>query len=552
MISSIPEKQKTVQLIGPDELVLNTDKDVYTPGPYQILCQIEAVGLCFSDLKLLKQFSEHARKGNIQSGIDPAILDEIPSYVPGDKPAVPGHESVVIVVAIGDKVTDIEVGVRYLVQTDYRWLPNVNSNASFGYNFEGGLQQYVLMDQRVITSPEGDSMLIPASKELSASAVALVEPWACVEDSYAAKERTSLKAGGRMLVIADKEIDSKAFLAFIDKYGNPSQITVVAKSDVLSDINIDVCASDVSQLDDASFDDVIYYGADAAVATGLFPKVGAGGLLNIVQCGEKFGTDVESQIGRVHYGGIRVIGTTGSDPAESMQYIPNFGEIRKGDKIDVIGAGGPMGVMHVVRNICQGVDDIMVYAGDLDPERLKALSAIAEPLAKTNGVGYESYDPSKDNLKVVFDYSAIMTPVPAVVAASVKSCADKGIINIFAGIPATVSGMIDLDAYIEKHLYFIGTSGSVLDDMKTVLAKVEQGKLDTNLSVAAICGLDGAVEGIRAVENRLIPGKIIVYPSVESLGLVRLEELSEKMPEVAAKLVDGLWTKEAEAALLKQ
>ncbi len=551
-MSSIPEKQKAVQLIGPDELTLNTDKDVYTPGPFQVLCRIEAVGLCFSDLKLLKQFSQHARKGNIQSGVDTAILDEIPGYVPADKPTVPGHETSVIVVAIGDKVTDIEVGARYLVQTDYRWLPNVISNASFGYNFEGGLQQYVLMDQRIITSPEGDSMLIPASKELSASAVALVEPWACVENSYAARERTSLKAGGNMLVVADKEIDSKVFLAFIDKYGNPGQITVVAKTDVLLEINIDISVSDVSQLDDASFDDVIYYGADAATATSLFPKVGAGGLLNIVLCGRKFAEDVESQIGRVHYGGIRVIGTTGSDPADSMQYIPASGEIRKGDKIGVVGAGGPMGVMHVIRNICQGIEGVTVYAGDLDAERLDALSAIAEPLAKTNNVGYEAYDPSKGSMDVAFDYSAIMAPVPAIVADSVRSCAANGIINIFAGIPAAVSGMIDLDAYIEKHLYFIGTSGSVLDDMKNVLAKVEQGKLNTNLSVAAVCGLDGAVEGIRAVENRLIPGKIIVYPSVEGLGLVRLAELSEKMPQVAAKLTDGLWTKEAEDVLLKQ
>ena len=235
-----------------------------------------------------------------------------------------------------------------------------------------------------------------------------------------------------------------------------------------------------------------------------------------------------------------------------MQYIPHSGEIRKGDKIDVVGAGGPMGVMHVIRNICQGVEDIDVYAGDLDAERLTALSNIAAPLAKTNGVGYVPYDPSKAAPDVAFDYSAIMAPIPKIVAASVKSCAANGIINIFAGIPATVSGEIDLDAYIEKHLYFIGTSGSVLDDMKTVLAKVESGKLDTNLSAAAICGLDGAVEGIRAVENRLVPGKIVVYPSVEGLGLVRLEELAEKLPDIADKLSNGLWTKEAEMELLKQ
>jgi len=534
MSTEIPKTQKAIQLTGPDELILNTEKAVHKPGPYQVLCKTEAVGLCFSDLKLLRQFSRHARKGHIQSGIDQAVLEEIPSYVPGDKPAVPGHEAVVIVCAVGEKVTDIKVGGRYLVQTDYRWLPNTNSNASFGYNFEGGLQQYVLMDQ-----------------ELSASAVALVEPWACVEDSYAAKERTVLKSGGKMLVVSDKEFDKDVFTAFIGRFGRPSVITFVAKPIAVNDIDV-ISVDSIYELNEASFDDVVYYGAEAETAANLFPKVGTGGLLNIVQCGEKFGTEVKSQIGRVHYGGIRIIGTTDSDPSDSMRYIPKSGEIRKGDKINIVGAGGPMGVMHVIRNICQGVEDITVYAGDIDTERLDALSAIAEPLAGTNSVGFKPYDPSKQSPDVVFDYFVIMVPVPDIVAASVKSCAANGIINIFAGIPATVSGMIDLDAYIEKHLYFIGTSGSVLDDMKTVLAKVEQGRLDTNLSVAAICGLDGAVEGIRAIESRLMPGKIIVYPSVEDLGLVRLEDIRENMPDVAAGLSDGLWTKCAEDVLLNR
>ncbi len=64
-------------------------------------------------------------------------------------------------------------------------------------------------------------------------------------------------------------------------------------------------------------------------------------------------------------------------------------------------------------------------------------------------------------------------------------------------------------------------------------------------------GLEGAVNGIRAVENRLIPGKIIVYPSVSGLGLTTLDDLQEKMPEVAKKLSDGIWTEKAEEELLK-
>src|SRR5690242_2755495 len=65
-----------------------------------------------------------------------------------------------------------------------------------------------------------------------------------------------------------------------------------------------------------------------------------------------------------------------------------------------------------------------------------------------------------------FDYIVLMAPVPALVAQAVKDAAPKCIINIFAGIPADKTGEIDLDEYIAKQNYFIGTSGSTLDDMK--------------------------------------------------------------------------------------
>jgi D-arabinose 1-dehydrogenase-like Zn-dependent alcohol dehydrogenase len=131
--ANLPETQHAVQLVGPDELVLNKGKKIFAPAEHQILCSVEAVGLCFSDLKLLKQFSSHARKGKIVSGIDPGILKEIPSYAPGGMPTVPGHEAVVRIAAVGVGVESFKVGQRYLVETDYRWLPTAGSNASFGY-----------------------------------------------------------------------------------------------------------------------------------------------------------------------------------------------------------------------------------------------------------------------------------------------------------------------------------------------------------------------------------------------------------------------------------
>ncbi|MHC4368812.1 MAG: MDR/zinc-dependent alcohol dehydrogenase-like family protein, partial [Planctomycetota bacterium] len=338
----------------------------------------------------------------------------------------------------------------------------------------------------------------------------------------------------------------------IDRCGAPAQIIWVSDSPPPTGLVVPVTkAASVAELADAGYDDVIYFGSDPAVAESLFAKVALNGLLNVAQCGGKFGRDVVTMVGRVHYGGIRIIGTTGSDPGESMEIIPETDEIRPDDKINVIGAGGPMGMMHVIRNICQGVEGVSVFGSDLDDSRLAALTKIAAPLADKNGVEYKPYNPTKQETAGAFDYAAIMAPIPALVAACVKDAAERGLINIFAGIPATVSGEIDLDAYIEKKLYFIGTSGSTLDDMKQMLAKAESGRLDTNVSVAAVCGFEGATEGIRAVESRSIAGKIIVYPACRDLGLVPLEEMAEKMPDVAKCLNDGLWTKQAEDKLLE-
>ena len=551
-MTNFPETQYAVQLVGPDELVLNRSKKVPRPGPFQMLCRVEAVGLCFSDLKLLKQFSTHVRKGPVVSGIDPAILEEIPSYVPGEAATVPGHETVVRVEAVGPAVTLAKPGERFLVQTDYRWLRTATSNGAFGYNFEGALAEYVLMDERVITSPDGESMLLPAGAALSGSAVALVEPWACVEDAYVSMERTGLKTDGHMLVVADKDLTDDIFLDLFARYVRPARITWISKFPprVERDIKVERVAN-IEDLPDAGFDDIIYFGSTPETIEALFPKVAGKGLLNIVQCGGKFGRDVVTMVGRIHYGGIRIIGTTGFNPAESMESIPETDEIRPGDKINVIGAGGPMGMMHVIRNICQGVEGVSVFASDVDDGRLAALTKVAAPLAKQNGVEYKPFNPTKEVTAEKFYYTALMAPVPALVAAAVHGAAERGLINIFAGIPATVTGQIDLDAYIEKRLYFIGTSGSTLDDMKRMLAKVEAGRLDTNVSVAAVSGLEGATKGIRAVENRSIAGKIIVYPACRNLGLVRLEEMDEKMPDVAKLLSDGLWTASAEKKLLE-
>ena len=70
------------------------------------------------------------------------------------------------------------------------------------------------------------------------------------------------------------------------------------------------------------------------------------------------------------------------------------------------------------------------------------------------------------------------------------------------------------------------------------------------LSRHAITGMAGFSDAIASVINRTSGGKILVYPQLHDQGLVRLVDMPEKLPHVAALLEDGLWTPAAERALL--
>ena len=537
MKNNLPDTQYAVQLVGPDQLELNKSKSVPRPGPHEILVRVEAVGLCFSDLKLLKQFDAHTRKGPVVSGLPAEVLGAIQSYVPGPRPTVPGHEVVCRIVAVGASVKQHKVGERCLVQTDYRDLRTAGSAAAFGYNFEGGLQEYVILDERVAIDARGQRFLIPVGPEQSASAVALVEPWACVEDSYVTPERRHVKAGGRLLVVVEPGAPATGVEPRYAPHGPPAQVETIGPAALPA-------------VRDEAYDDVIYFGADPAILSVLDRKLAAGGIVNVVLGGRRIGAPVSVGVGRVHYARTRWIGTTGHDARESYSHIPATGEIRPYDRIVVFGGGGPMGQMHVLRNLCARVPGVSVVATDFDDARLDALARKAAPLAEAHGVPLRLVNTAKTQLEGRFSYFALMAPVPALIAQAIAAARPRTLINIFAGIPAGTRFDLDLDAYLANRGYMFGTSGSTIQDMKIVLDKVESGKLDTNRSLDAVSGMAGAAAGIRAIENRTLSGKIVVYPRLHELGLVPLSDLPARFPTVAAKLRDGQWTKEAEAELL--
>nr|WP_304650909.1 alcohol dehydrogenase catalytic domain-containing protein [Tessaracoccus sp. OS52] len=533
-VAEIPATQHAIQFTGVDQIVHNTAKAVDPVGPTQMLLQVEACGICFSDTKLLHAFDSHPRKAEVVSGIDLDALAEIPGYRPGSQPTVPGHEPVGRIVAVGDQVTRYSVGDRVLVQADWKHLRTPKSNGAFGYNFEGALQEYVVIDERCVISPSGEEFLIHVTDGPSAAAVGLIEPWATVEGSYAWSERNHLADDGRLLVVTE---NGGAGVEALTADHQPGETSTVAPAEVAT-------------LEGQTFDDIIYFGADADVIEALTPLLGTRATFCVVLGGQRIQRKVKLDIGRVHYDFIRFVGTVGDDPAEAYAWVPATGEVRDGDRVAIIGAAGPMGQMHTIRAVTSGIGIASVDATDLSDDRLSHLATLVQPVADEKGIPITFINTGNTELQPGYTHISCMVPVPALVSQAVDLAADGAILNAFAGIPAGTLGDFDLQGIIERRIFMLGTSGSDVSDMRTVLDKIEKGVIDTHISLDAVTGMAGFTDAIESVMNRTSGGKIMVYPMLHDLGLTRLVDMPEKLPHVAAKLNDGVWTKEAEAALL--
>ena len=343
-----------------------------------------------------------------------------------------------------------------------------------------------------------------------------------------------------------------------------STVITVPKGSVLAEpirLNVDaiegtrpqhirVEVGELDSLEGESFDDIVFFGADPEGIEKAALLLGTRGVMCTVLSGERIGRKLSLDIGRVHYDFTRFCGTTGSDPAEGYAWIPANGELRENDTCAFIGAAGPMGVMHTMRAVTSGVKGLSVVGTDLSDERLENLKKVVGPSAEKNGVPLEILNTSTQPLEYGYTYVTCLVPVPPLVSQAVDMCAEGAILNAFAGIPAGTFGDFELQGIIERKIFMLGTSGSDVSDMRTVLKKIEEGIIDTTISLWAVTGMAGFGDAIGSVITRTSGGKIMVFPMLHDLGLTPVSELAEKFPEVAAKLNDGLWTKEAEEALL--
>jgi NADPH:quinone reductase-like Zn-dependent oxidoreductase len=273
---------------------------------------------------------------------------------------------------------------------------------------------------------------------------------------------------------------------------------------------------------------------------------------------------VEVDFGRLHYDYVAFVGTNGTDIAASYGEARNRCELRAGGTTVFIGAGGPMGQMHVQRALELAEGPTLVIATEISDDRLQTLEDMFTSLADKNGRKLLFFNPntSKQSFHDFVmeatnnegaDDVVVSVPVAALMAEGDTVMKPDGMMVFFAGVPNGTMGLANLSNVYLSNAQYTGTSGLTIDDQASVMARRVGGTLSPGRSVAAIGGLETAAEAIESVQDGKYPGKVVIFPQIRNLPLTGLKELKERLPEVAAKLgEDNMWTNEAEELLIEK
>jgi hypothetical protein len=311
------------------------------------------------------------------------------------------------------------------------------------------------------------------------------------------------------------------------------------------------------------FDDVVWLGPPEprgleALATALRP----GGILNLCSA-EPGELSIAADVGRIHYEDVSFVGTTGEEIGSAYQGREST-ELTAGGVAWFIGAGGPMGQMHLQRALDLPSPPRKIVATQNTGPRLEDLRERFTGLAAQRGVELTLLNPKELSAEALtnalraesdggFDDIVCMVPNVSVLEASQELLRPGGGLNIFAGIPVGTPMRVDLGAICRRGVRLWGTSGSSLGDLRSTLTKLESGALATDRVVAAVGGIGAVREGLLAVRDGRFLGKTVIYPQLTELPLLSVPELGERYPSVGARLTEGkYWNREAEAELLRQ
>ncbi len=533
---------------------------VQRPAADQLLARVDATGLCFSDIKIIRLGSEHPRIRGRNLQTDPIII---------------GHEAALTIVEVGEDLRDqFRVGDRFVVQADIYYR---GENLAFGYLLPGALQQYVLLGDEILRGDDG-MYLIPVEPTASYSETALAEPWACVLCAYRQRPRSSIAAGGTVWIISRPGSETKGYqlgdFAYLSSFPRTILCTDVPEPylsglvSLVAPLSIEVKQTPpFSELDidelagEKGIDDIFVLNADAQAIEKVAPALAKNGVLNIVT-DHPLDDKVSIDVGRIHYDYHAYVGCPGPDVSRGYVHTRSP-KLVEGGKCWMVGGAGPMGQMHIQLAVEQRGGPALVVVSDIDDNRLSTVTERFVASAQRYGkqvvclnprqLGEEAFGARLRELAPRgFDDIVMFVPSAPLIEQASEFLADNGMMNIFAGIPRGTHARLDMGAVALRGVRYTGSSGSSIEDLRTVVEMTRRGELSPNRSVAAIGGLSAARDGLQGVMEGRFPGKVVIYPQILELELTPLTELPGKLPQVARHLdTDGTWTKEAETALLQ-
>jgi L-sorbose 1-phosphate reductase len=520
--------------------------DVPSPAADQLLVRVDAVGLCFSDIKLIRLGGEHPKLYGRDLAHDPTRL---------------GHETAVTIVEVGDELADrFRPGQRLAIQPD---IYVDGRSTAYGYTIPGGLIGFHVIGREVLAADDG-AYVVEVDDRLGYAETALTEPWACVEAAYTQRRRLTPAIGGRTWVVGRVD-DDRAY-----RFGN---VLDSAREVVLSGVRHDLAdevrkragrGTTVRLVDEREaagpFDDIILLGVRSAdVVSRAADALAFRGVLNIV-ADEALDGPVEVDIGRIHYHYTAYVGTDGLDVSAAYGEERNRAELRAGETALFVGAAGPMGQMHLERALRMPSGPARFIGVDLDPDRMAAARVRLDPIAAANGRELILRVPGADESVASIvaaetagrgaDDVVVTAPSADAVADGARLLAPDGMLVLFAGVPVGTRASLDLSPVFLHGAQYTGTSGSRMADQALVVEKTLMGQLSPGRSLAAVGGIDAARDGLQAMIDGRFPGKIVIFPQLRGLPLTALEDLAKDDPAIASALGEGgTWTHEAEAIL---
>jgi threonine dehydrogenase-like Zn-dependent dehydrogenase len=527
------------------------------PAPDQILVRSDAVGLCYSDVKVIRQGSGHPRLYNRDLSCHPVVQ---------------GHEVTMTVAEVGEAWRDrFEPGQRLALQADIYYR---GKNLAYGYVFVGGLAQYNLLGPAALDGDEG-CYAIRVPEGMGYAEVALTEPWACVEAAYVPRRRLRVKKDGVLWLLGHPGLDREYQLGDTLCCGLPRKIVGTNLPQSLVDqfswppvepydgVAPEAFADFAAAHAPDGFDDVIVLDPSAETLDALPGVLAPGAVVNLV--GERpLGRAVRVDAGRVHYDYVVYLGSRGPDLSASYGEARNRAEIRPRGSAWIIGGGGPMGRMHLQRLLEMDAGPRRVVVSESNAIRNPELVADFGPSARERGIELTVLNPRQMGEEAhaaaveatrgsagFDDIIVIVASVPAIEQA-MPHLAPDGLLQIFGGLARGTVAQLDLSSVYLGAAQITGSAGSTIHDQASVLNKVRAGQLSTAAAVAAIGGIDAARDGMQGLMDGRFPGKMVIFPQVEGFPLTALADLKSVAPQVYNLLGPrGAWTRAAEAEFLR-